>query len=98
LTLNETILMSNERAKRAEEESKELNSTVDFLKKEILDWEQKERAFNEQVKDKNDKIYELTKKIQNNEGQFFILQEKMKQLESNSEERKSSDEKSLRER
>lgn len=64
---------------------------MDFLKKEILDWEQKERTMNEEIKSKNDKIYELTKKIQNIEGQLFITQEKMKQIETNSEERKSSD-------
>ena len=34
----------------------------------------KERSLNEQVKGKVDNVYELSKKLQNREGELFIVQ------------------------
>lgn len=68
------------------------------MKKEIIEWEQKERSLNEQIKKKIEQIYELTKKTQNQDGEMFILQEKLRQVETNTEERRSSDEKMLRDK
>lgn len=53
---------------------------------------------NDQVKVKADNIYELQKKIQNLESEMFILREKLKQTENAYDDRKSSDEKSLKDR
>jgi hypothetical protein len=50
--LNESILVSNEKVKRAEEESKELSGQIEALKKDVMEWENKDRLINEQLKEK----------------------------------------------
>ena len=80
LNLNESILVSNEKAKRNEDENKELTVQVDMLKKDVMEWENKERIMNEQLKGKVENVYEQSKKAQNLEGELFIVQEKLRQV------------------
>ena len=65
MNLNESILVSNEKAKRNEDENKELTVQVDMLKKDVMEWENKERIMNEQLKGKVENVYEQSKKAQN---------------------------------
>ena len=80
MNLNESILVSNEKAKRNEDENKELTVQVDMLKKDVMEWENKERIMNEQLKGKVENVYEQSKKAQNLEGELFIVQEKLRQV------------------
>ena len=65
LHLNEEILISAQKAKRAEDENKDLQNVAAGLRKDIAELEQKERILNEQIKAKTDSIYEFQKKLQN---------------------------------
>jgi chromosome segregation ATPase len=98
LQLNEDLLISAEKLKRSEDEAKDLQNTTATLRKEISELEQKERSLNEQLKTKGDAIYDLQKKLQNSESELFIVREKLRQTEAAYEERRTSDEKTLKER
>lgn len=50
--------------KRAEDEVKELEGTVNALRKDIAELEQKERSLNEQLKGRGETNYDLQKKLQ----------------------------------
>ena len=53
---------------------------MDMLKKDVMEWENKERIMNEQLKGKVENVYEQSKKAQNLEGELFIVQEKLRQV------------------
>ena len=69
-----------------------------MLKKDVMEWENKERIMNEQLKGKVENVYEQSKKAQNLQGELFIVQEKLRQVQVNFEERRTSDQKSIREK
>lgn len=45
-----------------------MSSQVELFRKEVMEWENKERVMNEQLKGKSENVYEQGKKVQNLEG------------------------------
>lgn len=98
LRLNQLVLSSEERAKKGEERLRELEADLNGQIKAGLELQEKERSLNEQIRVKNEQIYELQKKVQAADSNIFVLNEKMKQAEINAEERRSQDERTIKEK